>query len=589
LVRIQKPFVDETAVDEDALEKEKNHEALKENVGVVKENVVKAIFEEVKKNNKQQSEVVHICQGDEGNVEKSGTPRYPVKKVRVNVKNIKDIQKAIEKEGLERVEREAREEEELLENNEEEEEQVDYEVEEILDYAFCKVDQVGKYFVKWVGWSSDTNTWEPEANLECTDLLVNFYKTRLAERETMTPAEKRAHQLPPDPRETFQVRLDFLKEHCPVPTRREVESMFRRDRRLPKDKRAKALPDKILNAHIDAVAKSGAKNEQKINFIKEQVKIREMVRLRADQLNELAKYEKEINEIDSASAPVQVINDVDLEGPPRQMQYINAYKAAEGITIPNDPPIGCECESCGLSQDSKRDTDGCCPSAMGGFKFAYTKLSKLRIGLGNPIYECNKLCLCKKDCVNRVVQNGRKHKLAIYRTSNGCGWGVKALETIKTGSFVVEYVGEMITSEEAEERGKKYDAEGRTYLFDLDFNSQDQNPYTCDAAFYGNVSRFINHSCDPNLNIFNVYVDCLDPDMPRLCLFAKREIKRGEQISFDYRQSTGNTDSKNTIKAHADLIASPTKKAAILEEAGVALPEESVCRCGASNCRKILF
>ena len=50
------------------------------------------------------------------------------------------------------------------------------------------------------------------------------------------------------------------------------------------------------------------------------------------------------------------------------------------------------------------------------------------------------------------------------------------------------------------------------------------------------------------MNIFNVYVDCLDPDMPRLCLFAKREIKRGEQISFDYRQSTGNTDSKNTIK-----------------------------------------
>ena len=101
-------------------------------------------------------------------------------------------------------------------------------------------------------------------------------------------------------------------------------------------------------------------------------------------------------------------------------------------------------------------------------------------------------------------------------------------------------------------------------MFDLDFNRGDQNLYTVDAAFYGNLSHFINHrfvslkiitlptcesgSCDPNLNIFNVYVDCLDPDMPRLCLFAKREIKRGEQISFDYRQSTGNTDSKNTIK-----------------------------------------
>ena len=49
-----------------------------------------------------------------------------------------------------------------------------------------------------------------------------------------------------------------------------------------------------------------------------------------------------------------------------------------------------------------------------------------------------------------------KVKLCIYRTDNGCGWGVKALENIKKGSFVVEYVGEVITSEEAEERGKKY-------------------------------------------------------------------------------------------------------------------------------------
>ena len=83
---------------------------------------------------------------------------------------------------------------------------------------------------------------------------------------------------------------------------------------------------------------------------------------------------------------------------------------------------------------------------------------------------------------------------------------------------------------------------GRTYLFDLDFNLGDENLYTVDAAFYGNLSHFINHSCDPNLNIFNVYVNCLDPNMPQLCLFAKKEIKKGEQITFDYCQSTGNTN-----------------------------------------------
>ena len=70
----------------------------------------------------------------------------------------------------------------------------------------------------------------------------------------MTPAEKRAHELPPDPRETFQVfsimsgsfpltpcqvRIDFIKEHCPLPGKKELEAMFKKDRRLTKDKRVK--------------------------------------------------------------------------------------------------------------------------------------------------------------------------------------------------------------------------------------------------------------------------------------------------------------------------------------------------------------
>ena len=84
------------------------------------------------------------------------------------------------------------------------------------------------------------------------------------------------------------------------------------------------------------------------------------------------------------------------------------------------------------------------------------------------------------------------------------------------------------------------DAEGRTYLFDLDFNSGSENPYTVDAANYGNVAHFVNHSCDPNLAVFNVWVNCLDPDMPKLCMFALRDIIKGEQLTFDYRQRTGN-------------------------------------------------
>lgn len=52
---------------------------------------------------------------------------------------------------------------------------------------------------------------------------------------------------------------------------------------------------------------------------------------------------------------------------------------------------------------------------------------------------------------------------------------------------------QVITNEEAERRGKIYDAEGRTYLFDLDYNDGDC-PFTVDAGYYGNVSHFVNHS-----------------------------------------------------------------------------------------------
>ena len=74
------------------------------------------------------------------------------------------------------------------------------------------------------------------------------------------------------------------------------------------------------------------------------------------------------------------------------------------------------------------------------------------------------------------------------------------MEPIKPNTFVTEYVGEVVTTEEAERRGRLYDKEGRTYLFDLDF-SCDDNPFTIDAAHYGNISHFFNHSVSASLHV----------------------------------------------------------------------------------------
>jgi len=478
-----------------------------------------------------------------------------------------------------------------VESGEDGEEEPDYEVEDIVDYQYCRQSQAGMYLVKWVGWDSSDNTWEPAAHLECTDLLTQFYKTRLAEREAASPVEKRALELPPDPRESFQVRQDFLREHGPVLSKKTLNALFIKDQAAPSNKKAQLMSEKAINAAVDQCTRTSKPNEGRLAWLKEQLAANAMLVARQEQMRELRQFENTINKTDPY-AHVSVINDVDLEGPPNTIEYINSYRAGAGITIPTDPVIGCECGPvCNIKNERT-----CCPSmASPHFNFAYTKYNRLRdvIGVGSPIYECNKLCSCDASCTNRVVQKGRKHKLAIFRTANGCGWGVKAMEPIKAGSFVVEYVGEMITSEEAEVRGKKYDAEGRTYLFDLDFNLGEENLYTVDAAFCGNLSRFINHSCDPNLNIFSVYINNLDPNMPQLCLFAKRDIQKFEQVTFDYCQSTG--------KAEADIetpLLTPSKRVQVSgsssqKDSEVVREEElqpkTECRCGAANCRKVLF
>ena len=62
------------------------------------------------------------------------------------------------------------------------------------------------------------------------------------------------------------------------------------------------------------------------------------------QLKKLKEWEISINTISEGSAKITVENEVDLEGPPSNMTYINEVKPAPGITIPNDPPMGCECK-----------------------------------------------------------------------------------------------------------------------------------------------------------------------------------------------------------------------------------------------------
>lgn len=335
------------------------------------------------------------------------------------------------------------------------------------------------------------------------------------------------------------------------------------------------LPDKLyLQQKLLRLIATPPKERhiRKLEEGKQAILMYQLLLKREAQLKKLTSWEEHINAAATEEAIIKVENNYDLEGPPEGFTYVNDYVATAGIKISTEPESGCDCKECGPKIKT------CCgKQPHNGFTFKGR--GRVNVNPGIAIFECNKKCKCDEDCRNRVVQNGRKVPLCIFRTANGCGWGVKAMRKIHCGEFVCEYVGEVITHEEAEIRGRTYDQEGRTYLFDLDYNSKD-NLYTVDAAKYGNISHFINHSCDPSLGVYAVWINCFDPNIPKLALFALREIQRDEEVTFDYMMNIDPVVPTTPEKSR--FLHTPDKNEVIKNG-------RSICKCEADSCRRYLF
>jgi SET domain-containing protein len=57
----------------------------------------------------------------------------------------------------------------------------------------------------------------------------------------------------------------------------------------------------------------------------------------------------------------------------------------------------------------------------------------------------------------------------------------------------------------------------REIITDREINIADDSPdaRSIDARWFGGIGRFLNHSCDPNLQVVNVFVDSHDARIPR--------------------------------------------------------------------------
>jgi len=141
-------------------------------------------------------------------------------------------------------------------------------------------------------------------------------------------------------------------------------------------------------------------------------------------------------------------------------------------------------------------------------------------------YECHPhVCAAGDKCKNQRFQKRNYPAQQVFWTA-GRGWGLRALVPIKEGEFVNEYVGELITYEETERRVK---LARKNNVKDFYFLVLDKDR-VIDAGPKGNLSRFANHSCDPNLRTekWNISGDL------RVGLFAVRNIEAGEELTFEY-------------------------------------------------------
>ena len=185
------------------------------------------------------------------------------------------------------------------------------------------------------------------------------------------------------------------------------------------------------------------------------------------------------------------------------------------------------------------------------------------------IFECSERCRCDALCCrNRVVSRGLRVPLVVFKTRDR-GWGVRTEWPLERGEYVCEYAGAIISSEEATARQAQG---GHNYVMSLrEHLASGQILVTCiDPTDKGNVGRYFNHSCDPNLAIVLVRAGSF---VPRAAFFCTRPVPRGEELTFFYGDNaSSNASSKPTPEELQKSTAASRR----------------ICRCGAKRCMGFL-
>lgn len=263
--------------------------------------------------------------------------------------------------------------------------------------------------------------------------------------------------------------------------------------------------------------------------------------------------------------------------------YCKSIKVAHGVKLPPNAN-GCDCKgSCIASRT-------CSCAKLNGLDFPYVHRDGGRlIEAKDVVYECGPNCGCGPGCVNRTSQRGIKYRLEVFRTPKK-GWAVRSWDFIPSGAPVCEYTGILARTEDLdhvsennyifdidclqtirgiggrERRSRDASLPANNSLDGIDDRRSESVPEFCiDACSTGNIARFINHSCEPNLFVQCVLSSHHDIKLARVVLFAAENIPPLQELTYDYGYAL-------------DSVYGPDGKI-----------KQMPCFCGATECRKRLF
>ncbi|KZV77604.1 SET domain-containing protein [Peniophora sp. CONT] len=246
-----------------------------------------------------------------------------------------------------------------------------------------------------------------------------------------------------------------------------------------------------------------------------------------------------------------LVNDVDdeLPGVPPDFRWIeNSY-----VFLPGREPVPqylVHCQTC----DTCSAGDPCnCIKGVEDAEFdgAYDEDLLLEPLLdrehGFVVRECNPKCNCGDECLNKVSQESRRWTLEIFKTDNGRGWGVRTQVNLQRGKILGIYTG--VLRPPSKHDDDEMDGHvGNNYSFALDGHmaGDDENAWSVNSYRAGNWTRFVNHSCGPNMRIYSRTLgEYTKPasdghELYYIVFVAKQDISADTELTLDYRPGEAN-------------------------------------------------